>query len=147
MVVYSTYGELFNHALQPYFERNDVSQPEHAFARWIDRQTEWVDWWYKNGDDGKQHFAVPYTASDGRKRCFYVDFIIRLKNGNVCLFDTKTLGSDEDAPEKNNALWNYIEEHNELFKEKGIRFTGGVLIQQGDNWYYPEGLIEKTDNT
>lgn len=147
MVVYSTYGELFNHALQPYFERNDVSQPEYAFARWIDRQTEWVDWWYKNGDDGKQHFAVPYTASDGRKRSFYVDFIIRLKNGTLCLFDTKTLGSDEDAPEKNNALWKYIEEHNELYKEKDIRFTGGVLIQQGDNWYYPEGLIENTDNT
>lgn len=130
--------DIYNHALKPYFEQRNASNPERTFARWIDEQTECVDWWYKNGDEGKQHFAIPYTDSGGRKRCFYVDFIIRLKNGTICLFDTKTPGSDEDTPEKNNALWEYIEEHN----AKGKRMTGGVLVQKGENWYYPEGLIE-----
>lgn len=135
--------EIFNHALRPYFEQNNASKPERDFARWIDRQTEWVDWWYKNGDDGKQHFAIPYTDSGGRKRCFYVDFIVLLKNGTICLFDTKTSGSDEDSPEKNNALWEYIEEHN----AKGKRMTGGILVKKGENWYYPGGIIETDDNT
>lgn len=134
--------DIYNHALRPYFEQNNASKPEREFARWIDRQTEWVDWWYKNGDEGKQHFAIPYTDSGGRKRCFYVDFIVRLKNSTICLFDTKTPGSDEDTPEKNNALWEYIEEHN----AKGKRMTGGVLVQVGDSWYYPAGLIDD-DNT
>ena len=135
--------EVYNHALRPYFEQHSVSKPEREFARWIDRQTEWVDWWYKNGDEGKQHFAIPYTDSGGRKRCFYVDFIVRLKSGTICLFDTKTPGSDEDSPEKNNALWEYIEEHNAI----GKKMTGGILVQKGENWYYPGGIIETDDTT
>ena len=139
--------DIFNHALKPYFEQNNASKPERDFARWIDQRTEWVDWWYKNGDEGKQHFAVPYTGSDGGQRCFYVDFIVRLKNGTIGLFDTKTPGSDPDTPEKNNALWQYVEEHNEAYRERGIRFVGGVLVQVGDGWYYPGGTIDDDKTT
>lgn len=135
--------DIFHHALCPYFEQKTASEPERKFARWIDGQTEWVDWWYKNGDEGKQHFAIPYTDSGGRKRCFYVDFIVRLKSGTICLFDTKTPGSDEDSPEKNNALWEYIKEHN----DKGKKMTGGVLVKKGENWYYPGGIIEDDRTT
>lgn len=140
--VVASADDIFNHALRPYFEQRNSSKTERDFARWIDKQTEYVDWWYKNGDEGKQHFAIPYTDSGNRQRCFYVDFIVRLKDGMICLFDTKTPGSDEDAPEKNNALWNYVEEHN----AKGKRMTGGVLMKEGDNWYYPGGIIDNTDN-
>lgn len=142
-IVHSTEGSIFNHALRPFFELENVSGPEYEFARWIDKQTESVDWWYKNGDEGKQHFAVGYTGSDGRQRCFYVDFLIRLRNGIICLFDTKTPGSDPDAVEKHNALQAYIEEHNAL----GKRMVGGLLIQVGSNWYYPGGVIEHTRDT
>lgn len=141
-VCQSTEGEIFNHAMQPYFEMQRASKPEYDFARWIDQRTEHVDWWYKNGDEGKQHFAVPYTDSGNRKRCFYVDFIIRLKDGTICLFDTKTCGSDEDAPEKNNALYDYCHH----YTQEGKKVVGGVLIAKGDNWYYPDGLIDNTDD-
>lgn len=143
--------DIYNHDLRPYFEQVNASTPERNFARWIDKQTEQVDWWYKNGDEGKQHFAIPYTDSGGRRRCFYVDFIIRLKNGTICLFDTKTPGSDEDTPEKNNALWEYVEELNNAELQLNtdgtpargfVKAVGGVLVQQGENWYYPGGLIE-----
>lgn len=144
-VTHSTEGEVFNHALRPFFELNAVSKPEHDFARWIDRQNDVVDWWYKNGDEGKQHFAVPYTDSTGRERCFYVDFIIRLKSGTICLFDTKTPGSDVDAPEKNNALYQFCQQ----LTNQGKKVVGGVLINQPDteNWYFPEAIITNTDNT
>lgn len=141
-IVRSTEGTIYNHALKPFFELENVSGPEYEFARWIDAQTESVDWWYKNGDEGKQHFAVGYCGSDGKKRCFYVDFIIRLKNGTICLFDTKTPGSDPDAVEKQNALQKYVEEHNLM----GKRMVGGLLIKAGENWYYPGGLIDGTKN-
>lgn len=136
-------GEVFNHALKPFFELNNVSKPEYDFARWIDGQNEYVDWWYKNGDEGKQHFAVPYTDSGGRKRCFYVDFIIRLKNGTICLFDTKTCGSDEDAPEKHNALIDYMEAENARSHK---RLMGGVIIRVDNNWYYCPMKIDNTDD-
>ncbi|MCR4664630.1 MAG: DEAD/DEAH box helicase family protein, partial [Paludibacteraceae bacterium] len=130
--------DIYLHAVMPYLEQKHVSKPEYDFARWIDRQSDKVDWWYKNGDDGKQHFAVPYTDPQGGKHCFYVDFIVRLKNGTVCLFDTKTEGSDIYGAEKNNALWQYC-------KEKHL--IGGVLIQKDGNWYYPNGIIETTTDT
>ena len=143
-MVRTTEGEIFNHALYPYFEELKASRPEQEFARWLDDKMEYVDWWYKNGNDGKQHFAVPYTDSGDRKRCFYVDFIIRLKSGTICLFDTKTKGSDVDAPEKNNALMQYIND----YQAKGKKIVGGVLIKDEgtSNWYYPGGIIQDTDN-
>lgn len=136
-------GEIYNHALMPYFEQKGVSIPEYKFARWIDAQREEVDWWYKNGDEGKQHFAVPYETQDGKNRCFYVDFIIRLKDGTILLLDTKTHGSDENGKEKNNALYKFVES----YREKGIKMYGGVLIQEGDNWYFPDGLVDNIDST
>lgn len=142
-VCHSTEGEIFNHALQPYFELNRVSKPEHDFARWTDRQTEYVDWWYKNGDEGKEHFAVPYTDSTGKRRCFYVDFVVRLKSGTLCLFDTKTPGSDGEAANKHNALQEYMKQRT----ANGRKTVGGVLIAVGDSWFYPGGLIDNTDNT
>lgn len=136
-------GEIFNHALLPYFEQKNVSIPEFHFARWLDAQRETVEWWYKNGDEGKQHFAVPYTTQDKRNRCFYVDFIIRLKNGTICLFDTKSHGSDENGAEKNNALYEYVK----TYRDKGVKMFGGVLIQESDNWYFPDGTVENIDST
>lgn len=144
-VCFSREGEIHNHALVPYFEQQKVSAPEYNFARWLDVQNDKVDWWYKNGDEGKQHFAVPYTDSAGQKRCFYVDFIVRLKSGTILLLDTKTCNSDVDAPEKNNALYNYILKE----REKGKKMAGGVLINQPgtQNWYFPDGIIEDTSST
>jgi type III restriction enzyme len=42
---------------------------------------EYIDWWYKNGDEGKQHYSICYTNVDGGQALFYVDFVIRMKNG------------------------------------------------------------------
>ena len=135
-------GEVFNHALRPFFESISVSGPEYAFARWVDRQSELVDWWYKNGDEGKAHFAVPYTSTDGRRRCFYVDFIIRLKDGTICLLDTKSHGSDAEGDVKNNALYHYVVER----RRQGMNIIGGVVIREQDNWYYPEGIVDNIEN-
>lgn len=137
--------EIFRHALVPYFEENRASYPERQFSRYVDRHTETVEWWYKNADSGHMHFAVPYETQDGYPRCFYVDYIIKLKSGKVCLFDTKTKGSDPDAPAKNNALYRYMEQFN---ARGGRQLIGGVLIydEASTNWYYPGGIIDNTDS-
>jgi type III restriction enzyme len=89
------------------------------------------------------HFAVPYTDKDGVPRCFYVDYIIRLKNGTICLFDTKSKDSDPNAPNKHNALLDYIKTENE---KNHKRLIGGVIIEQNDNWYYSPMKIENTSD-
>lgn len=133
--------EIFRHALLPYFEEKNSSMPERVFSRWLDKQTEVIDWWYKNGDKGNMHFAVPYTNKAGEPHCFYVDYIIHLKNGVTCLFDTKTKGSDDDAPEKHNALIDYMEKES---IQKGYKLVGGVVIQDGENWRYSPFKIKNT---
>ena len=126
------------HALLPFIELNTTSDSEQRFTEYLEDNKAYIDWWYKNGDEGKQHYSIPYIKSQGEKSLFYVDFIVRLKNGSILLLDTKTEGSDEDVVEKNNALWEYIEGHN----AKGNHMTGGILKPDNENWYYPGGIIE-----
>ena len=54
-----------------------------------------IEWWHKNGGQGSEHFSICYVNKQGQNALFYVDFIIRFKNGTIGLFDTKTEGSDE----------------------------------------------------
>ena len=137
---HSCEDSIFNHAMKPFFEQNRVSLPESKFARWVDSQTEVVDWWYKNGDNGSENFAIPYTDNQGTPRCFYPDFVIRLKNNLICILDTKSAGSDENAPEKHNALLKYIAQQN------GMHLMGGIVIEDANsgNWYYPSLPIDNT---
>ena len=131
-----------NHALMPFFELTSVSSPEQHFRDFLEENKESIDWWYKNGDEGKQHYSIPYEASTGDKSLFYVDFIIRMKNGQIFLFDTKTAGSDGEAPNKHNALIDYMAspEHEEE------HLLGGVLIERNDVWYYSRFHINNTDD-
>lgn len=130
-----------NHALQPFFELNTASSPEKEFADFLEENTEHIDWWYKNGDKGRQHYAIEYIDEGGNKTPFYVDFVIRLKNGKIMLFDTKTSNSEPlTAHRKHNALNAYIVAEN----EKGANLVGGVIVKDGINWVWSRYTIENT---
>lgn len=125
------------HALLPFIELNTVSTPERRFSDFLEANKDYIDWWYKNGDEGKQHYSIPYENSQGEKALFYVDFVIRMKNGKVFLFDTKTENSDSEAPNKHNALIEYM-------ADKGLQ--GGVIVEKNDNWYYSRYPITTTED-
>ena len=130
-----------DHALLPFIELIHASNPEQRFRLFLEAHGDAIDWWYKNGDEGKQHYSIPYTTSAGEKALFYVDFIIRMKSGQVYLFDTKSAGSDPEAPHKHNALIDYMAapEH------AAEHLLGGVLIENNDVWYYSPFHIDSTD--
>lgn len=130
-----------NHALLPFIELNTASNPERRFVAFLEQNSEHIDWWYKNGDKGRQHYAVPYTDSNNLKHLFYVDFVIRLKNGKIMLFDTKSAGSEPvTAPLKHNALKAYMLEEN----ANGANLIGGVIVEDGLNWLWSKHTIENT---
>ena len=130
-----------NHALMPFVQLNAASNPEKEFAAFLEANSQYIDWWYKNGDKGKQHYAIEYLQGEERsKALFYVDFVIRMKNGHIYLFDTKSAGSDLFAPQKHNALIDYMAKHST--KEQPL--FGGILIQQGSNWLYSKLHIANT---
>lgn len=127
------------HALLPFMEYKGASTVEHAFASFLESQSNAIEWWYKNGDQGKAHYAIGYTNSFGEKALFYVDFIIRMMNGDIFLFDTKTENSDPEAPYKHNALWEYMQ----LPENKGKRLHGGIIIPDDfGNWVYSPAPLD-----
>ena len=136
--------EAGNHALLPFVQLNHASNPEKNFVAYLEENSEHIDWWYKNGDKGKQHYAIEYSQGEGdAKSLFYVDFVVRMKNGHVYLFDTKSVDSDLLAPEKHNALLEYIKENS----TEETPLAGGVIIQKDANWLYSPLPIENTTDT
>ncbi len=136
--------ETGNHALLPFVQLNQASNPEKDFVAYLEQNSQYIDWWYKNGDKGKQHYAIEYTTGDEHtKSLFYVDFVIRMKNGHIYLFDTKSIKSDVFAPDKHNALLQYIKEN--TTEEQPL--YGGVILRKNENWLYSPQPIENTTDT
>lgn len=129
------------HALEPFIQLNKASNPEQKFAEFLEANKEHIDWWYKNGDSGKMHFAIEYRKSnDANPSLFYVDFVIRMKNGTVYLFDTKTDSGDVDVVAKHNALLEYTTRHSTSQNP----LIGGIITPYGMNWIYPTFTINST---
>ena len=38
-----------NHALLPFVQLNEASNPEKEFVKYLEEHSQWIDWWYKNG--------------------------------------------------------------------------------------------------
>ena len=133
-----------NHALLPFIQLNTASNPEKEFVKFLEANSQWIDWWYKNGDSGKANYAIEYhKGQGGEKALFYVDFVIRMKNGHIYLFDTKSAGSDIFAADKHNALLEYIKINSTAEQP----LFGGVILQNGSNWLYSPLPIENTTDT
>lgn len=94
------------------------SLSERLFERYMEEHEDIVDFVYKNGDKGPQYFSVTYSTNGGRSH-FYPDFIIKMKNGDVYIVETKggesNNGQDKNidsyAPAKYEALKDYAKRH------------------------------------
>lgn len=140
-----TQVETEGHVLLPFFESNRVSNPEKAFREYLEQNKENIEWWYKNGENAKEHFAIPYIDYIGDQRLFYPDFVIRAKGNMTYLFDTKTEGSDPaNVHLKHNALIKFIEARN----LKGLKTLGGIIIGRRTGvittWQYCANRINNT---
>lgn len=136
-------NDVHNHALEPFVKENRASAPEERFVKYLEANTQYIDWWYKNGESGMSDYAVPYTKAGGEKGLFYVDFIVRMKNGVVFLLDTKTKDSRPDDPYKHNGLIDYIASQS----GKTLPLKGGVLIEsRPDVWRFCPQKVENTSD-
>lgn len=105
---------------------------EIKFAKYLDKKKGKIEWWFKNGNQGKDYFAVRYLNEDSKKEeLFYPDWIILFKNGTVGIFDTKKgrTATDNDTVYKAQALQKKI-------KEFGKKYVGGIVIEEAGVWYY-----------
>ncbi len=115
--------------LDPFFEANGASCPEKDFIEYLETKSDEIEWWFKNGDQGEQFFAVPYTENSQEKP-FYVDWIVKYQNGKIGLFDTKAGIYADKAKDKAEGLAKYIKEEN----AKGKNIFGGIVIRKDGSW-------------
>ncbi|MCK4735728.1 MAG: DEAD/DEAH box helicase family protein [Methanophagales archaeon] len=114
--------------MKPFYTRKP-SQPEQLFMELLDDSNK-VEWWFKNGENEIKYFAVPYKDENGVERAFYVDFIVRFKDGTIGLFDTKSGMTAKDAKYRAEGLQKYLR------KNKAKKVLGGIAIESHGSWRY-----------
>jgi type III restriction enzyme len=112
--------------IKPYFS-DGKWKTEIAFIEFLEK-SESVKWWFKNGNRDRTFFAVPYD--NGEQKPFYVDFIVKLKDGRIGLFDTKAGLTKQVAGPKIDGLHKYIQREN----KKGKKCFGGIITNTNRNY-------------
>lgn len=111
---------------------------ETAFIEFLESQADKIEWWFKNGAEGKDAFGLKYFNTVCKEeRLFYPDWIVKFKDGRIGIFDTKA-GMTAQHPEgREIGLRNKIAAIN---KSAGsTMFFGGLTVRENGLWYYHEG--------
>ena len=122
-------------AMLPFYDGQLTT--EKNFIKFLDQSNK-VEWWFKNGDRDAVFFAVPYKIGKDVMP-FYVDFIVKLKDGRIGLFDTKGDLTLQAGGPKMDGLYEYIK--SESKKSKGL-FGGLVMNTETGSrgrWIYFDG--------
>ncbi len=111
-----------------FLEKNYIGRKnEIAFLKFLEKSGK-VEWWFKNGDRDATFFAVRYN--NGEEKPFYVDFIVKLKDGRIGLFDPHGVHLSDFRP-KSDGLQKYIKEQN----KKGKNLFGGIVANTDSRNY------------
>ncbi len=117
-------------ALEDFYIRKeyDGKQNETEFIHYIDSKKNKIEWWFKQ-EIGQEYFAIKYfNTADQKFSLFYPDWILRLKDNKVGIFDTKggrTLNTEGRAM----GLAKKI-------KELGKNYIGGIVKFSNGIFYY-----------
>jgi type III restriction enzyme len=128
---------LYQPVLAGQFQKSDVEKP---FSKLLDSDPD-VEMWLKNGDNGREHFAIRYEM-DGQEALFYPDFIVKTLTGGIRLYDTKGSGDSErstgnavDTHAKARALAVYMQE----LRDAGLDVEGGIVVRKDRAWWVHSG--------
>ncbi|MDO8657704.1 MAG: hypothetical protein Q7K55_03115, partial [Candidatus Levybacteria bacterium] len=111
--------------MKPFYVKY-LSGLEKSFTDFLDK-LEIIEWWFKNGDRDATFFAVPY---DDNTTPFYVDFIVKFKDGRIGLFDPHSTHL-ADFGAKSDGLQKYIKDEN----KKGKNLFGGIVANTDERTY------------
>lgn len=123
---------------------------ELNFIKYLEGKGKKIDWWFKNGNQGKEYLAIKYFNSvDGKVALFYPDFIIRFKSGKIGIFDPKKdqTAEDPETADKAKALALKLKELGKGYVGGIVVFANGVWNYNGsENYSYQKGKINQSKN-
>lgn len=125
--------------LTPFYLRKEYTGrvTEEEFAKYLEL-SDGIDWWFKNGDSGKDWLAIRYYNEVTKQDAlFYPDWVFRKKDGTIGIFDTKggQTASSTETKNKAEALQKRLRILNGWNRET-IRYVGGIVIKANGTWYY-----------
>ncbi|MDD4151735.1 MAG: restriction endonuclease subunit R, partial [Candidatus Gracilibacteria bacterium] len=121
--------EVNKSALNPFYLKAAYNgrDNEVPFIRFLE-ENENIVWWYKNGDNGRDYFAVKYfDTSINKESLFYPDFIAKLQNGKILIVDTKNGQTAIGAKDRAEGLQKWI-------KTQKLNIIGGIVVNVGGVW-------------
>jgi len=121
-----------------YLKNEEGKLNEEEFMKYIDSKKDKILWWFKNGDYGKEYYAIKYwNTKEEAWRLFYPDWIIKFKDGRIGIFDTKK--GDTALPEGRGHTRDKAKYLQIKIKNLGKGFIGGIVVKENNIWYYHEG--------
>jgi type III restriction enzyme len=123
------------------------STSEQLFEQYCEKNNAF-DWVYKNGDTGQQYFSIVYVDGFNKQWLFYPDYVVKMKNGNVWIIETK--GGETAGVNKNidlqienkfnafknyanykNLKWGFVRDVDNLLY---INYTDFVMDMSDSHW-------------
>lgn len=130
--------------LTPFYLGKDYvgRKTEEAFAKFLEQQ-ENIEWWFKNGDSGKDWLAIRYYNEVKKEDAlFYPDWVYMKADGTLGIFDTKSgqTASSIETKNKAEALQKRLSILNGLSGEN-ICYEGGIVRKENGMWYYNDNAV------
>lgn len=130
------------------------SKPERLFEMYCNGNDN-VEWFYKNGDLGQQYLSVVYQDGVSNQWLFYPDYIVKMKNGDVWIIETKggmqsgySKNIDMQVKNKFNAFkeyaakyklkWGFVRDVDEFLYINNTDYSDNM---DGDNWVAIEKML------
>jgi type III restriction enzyme len=122
-------------AIQPFYLKKEYTGRinELKFLNFLEQKKNKIEWWFKNGDIGKEYYCLRYFNTGTKEEAlFYPDWIIKFKDGRIGIFDTKSGQTAQNPEGRAEGLADKIKELN----TNGGKYVGGLVIPENNQWYY-----------
>ncbi len=123
------------------------SKCERLFENYCEERDD-IDWVYKNGDTGQQYFSIVYLDGLRKQWLFYPDYIVKKKNGEVWIIETKggeignksknidiqiknKFAAFKEYAAKKNLKWGFVRDKNEKLKINNTVYSDSLST---DGW-------------
>lgn len=126
--------------VKPFYLQKDYTgrDNETKFIDFLEGNAATIEWWLKNGDDGKDWFGLKYINTTGKdERLFHPDWIVKFKDGRIGIFDTKGGRTAVNPEGREVGLRDKI-----ISMNKGAgsdTFWGGLVVFENGMWYWHDG--------
>ena len=142
--------EMVNNAYKGYTSAMVVegirSKCERLFENYCEGRDD-IDWIYKNGDTGQQYFSIIYLDALQKQWLFYPDYIVKKKNGEVWIIETKggEIGNKsknidiqvenkfmafKDYAAKKDLKWGFVRDKNEKLKINNTKYMESLSAEE-----------------